>query len=277
LFLAVIGGIISLYPLKKRMAGGDGMDIFLNLLQKFNYYQSTDIITIVGTPKERASNLGKMLTMSSRNETEGILIDQKFTDLVVHKIATTNWQQPTIIELEYDGRYRLFWDRLSTRLSALVLGAGHISQPVVELLHLIGYAVTVVDDRPDFANVSSFPTAEKVICENFAIALKNIEIKGYSAIIIVTRGHRYDLECLQAVLHHPVPYLGMIGSRRRVNGIINKLTDEGVAIEILSRLRAPIGLDLGAQTPAEIALSIVAEVLAATRNGTCLPLSVIGR
>jgi xanthine dehydrogenase accessory factor len=253
------------------------MDIFFNLLQKFNHFQATDIITIVGTPKGQVINLGKMLTMSSGNEPEGILVDQNFTALVVHKIVTTNWRKPTIIELEYDGYYRLFWDRLSTRLSALVLGAGHISQPVVELLHLIGYAVTVVDDRPDFANVSSFPKAEKVICENFGMALKNIESKGYSAIIIVTRGHRYDLECLRAVLHHPVPYLGMIGSRRRVNGIINKLTDEGVAKEMLARLRAPIGLDLGAQTPSEIALSIVAEILAVTRNGTCLPLSVIGR
>ncbi len=253
------------------------MDIFFNLLQKFNQCQSTDIITIVGTPKDQTIQLGKMLTISGRNDFEGILVDQNFTTLVVHKITSTNWQEPTIIELEYNGHYRLFWDRLSTQLSALVLGAGHISQPVVELLHLIGYAVTVIDDRPDFANVSSFPKAEKVICENFGVALKNIENKGYAAIIIVTRGHRYDLECLQAVLHHPVPYLGMIGSKRRVSGIINKLTDEGVAKETLSRLRAPIGLDLGAQTPAEIALSIVSEVLAATRNATGLPLSVIGR
>jgi xanthine dehydrogenase accessory factor len=259
------------------MAGGEDMNTFFNLLQKVNHYQPTDIITIVSTPKGQAINLGKMLTISSENGPEGIIVDQNFTALVVHKIETTNWRSPTIIELEYDGHYRLFWDRLSTRLSALVLGAGHISQPVVEMLYLIGYAVTVVDDRPDFANTTSFPNAEKVICENFRIALNKLDKKEYSAIIIVTRGHRYDLECLRAVLHYPVSYLGMIGSRRRVNGIINKLTEEGVSKEFLSHLRAPIGLDLGAQTPAEIALSIVAEVLAATRNGTCLPLSNIGR
>lgn len=256
---------------------GEDMDIFSSLLQKVHHYQPTDIITIVNTPKEQATNLGKMLTISCENEPDGMLVDQKFTALVVHKIKTADWQKPNIIELEYDGHYRLFWDRLSTRKSALVLGAGHISQPVVEMLYLIGYAVTVVDDRPDFANTISFPNAEKVICENFGIALNKIDNKGYSAIIIVTRGHRYDLECLRAVLHYPVSYLGMIGSRRRVNGIINKLTEEGVSKEFLSHLRAPIGLDLGAQTPAEIALSIVAELLAATRNGTCLPLSGIGR
>lgn len=256
---------------------GEDMDIFSILLQKVHHYQPTDIITIVNTPKEQATNLGKMLTISCGNEPDGMLVDPKFTALVVHKIKTTDWQKPNLIELEYDGHYRLFWDRLSTRKSALVLGAGHISQPVVEMLYLIGYAVTVVDDRPDFANRISFPNAEKVICESFGTALNKIDNKGYSAIIIVTRGHRYDLECLRAVLHYPVSYLGMIGSRRRVNGIINKLTEEGVSKEFLSHLRAPIGLDLGAQTPAEIALSIVAELLAATRNGTCLPLSGIGR
>ncbi|MDF2633269.1 MAG: hypothetical protein K0R78_143 [Pelosinus sp.] len=259
------------------MAGGEDMDIFLRLLQKANRYQPTDIITIINTPKEQAINLGEMLTISNGNEPEGILVDQTFTTALIQKIETISWQKATIIELEYNGHYRLFWDRLSTRPSALVLGAGHISQPVVEMLYLIGYAVTVVDDRPDFANNISFPNAESVICENFGIALKEINNKRYSAIIIVTRGHRYDLECLRAVMHYPVSYLGMIGSRRRVNGIIKKLTEEGVSKEFLSHLRAPIGLDLGAQTPAEIALSIVAEVLATTRKGTCLPLRDIGR
>jgi xanthine dehydrogenase accessory factor len=261
------------------MLWGEGvyMDVFFNLLQQAKQYKLTDIVTIVGSSKKQTSNVGQMLMLANGNEVEGMLVNPEFTNQVIQKVKNTKWQQPMVIEMEYDGYYRLFWDRLSTRLGALVLGAGHISQPLVELLHLIGYAVTVVDDRPDFANVGSFPKAEKVICENFEIALKNVECKGYSAIIIVTRGHRYDIECLQAVLHCNVPYLGMIGSRRRVNGIVSKLTNEGVATDILSRLRAPIGLDLGAQTPAEIALSIVAEVLAATRKGTCLPLSVIRR
>jgi xanthine dehydrogenase accessory factor len=253
------------------------MDVFLNLLQQAKQYKFIDVVTIVGTPQKKANSIGQMLMLAHGNETEEILVNQEFTNQVIQKIKNTKWQHPIVIELEYEGHYRLFWDRLSSRLSALVLGAGHISQPVVELLDLIGYAVTVIDDRPEFASALSFPKAEKVICENFGIALKDIESKNYSAIIIVTRGHRYDLECLRAVLNYPVPYLGMIGSKRRVNGIRGKLIEEGITAESLSRLRAPIGLDLGAQTPAEIALSIVAEILAAARNGTCLPLSDIGR
>lgn len=249
------------------------MDVFLNLLEQMKQYQLTDIITIVETPKEQATNLGKMLTMSSGNVTGGILVDSAFTAQIVHQVKHTIWQKPIVIKLEYGGIYRLFWDRLSIRRRALVLGAGHISQPVVEMLALIDYAVTVIDDRPEFANYALFPKAEKVICENFGVALQQMDGQLYSAIIIVTRGHRYDLECLRAVLGNPASYLGMIGSRRRVSGIIQKLTEEGVSKDTLARLRAPIGLDIGAQTPAEIALSIVAEVLATARNSTCLPLS----
>lgn len=251
------------------------MDIFTNLLKQIEQFQSTDIITIVDSPKE--NQLGQMLAISNSGEINGMLVNKEFTGQIINEIASLNWQQPIIIEAEYCGHYRLFWDRLSIRRRALVLGAGHISQPLVELLHQIDYAVTVIDDRPDFANIVSFPKAERVICENFSIALGQIDCRVYSAIIIVTRGHRYDLDCLHSVLHCQVPYLGMIGSRRRVNGILDRLAKEGVAEENISRLRAPIGLDIGAQTPSEIALSIVAEVLAVTRNGTCLALSGIRR
>jgi xanthine dehydrogenase accessory factor len=251
------------------------MDIFTDLLKQIEQFQSTDIITIVDSPKE--NQLGQMLTISNSSEINGMLVNKEFTGQIANEIASLNWQHPMIINVEYCGQYRLFWDRLSTRRRALVLGAGHISQPLVELLHQIDYAVTVIDDRPDFANIVSFPKAERVICENFSVALDQIDCRVYSAIIIVTRGHRYDLDCLHSVLHYQVPYLGMIGSRRRVNGIMDRLAKEGIAEETLSRLRAPIGLDIGAQTPAEIALSIVAEVLATIRNGTCLPLSGIRR
>lgn len=251
------------------------MDIFTKLLKQTEQFQTADIITIVDSPKE--NQLGQMLAILNTGEINGMLVNKEFTGQIITEIASLNWQQPIIIEAEYNGHYRLFWDRLSTRRRALVLGAGHISQPLVELLHQIDYAVTVIDDRPDFANIGSFPKAERVICENFSIALRQIDCRVYSAIIIVTRGHRYDLDCLHSVLHYQVPYLGMIGSRRRVNGILDRLAKEGVAEENISRLRAPIGLDIGAQTPSEIALSIVAEVLAVTRNGTCLPLCGIRR
>jgi len=141
------------------------------------------------------------------------------------------------------------------------------------LLSQIGYAVTVVDDRPDFANTMRFPQAEQVVCKNFGQALAELRLAGYGAIIVVTRGHRSDMECLQAVIDQPANYIGMIGSQGRVRLVMNSLRETGVNPDTVARLRAPIGLDIGAETPVEIALSIVAEIVAVNTGSGCRPLS----
>jgi xanthine dehydrogenase accessory factor len=100
-----------------------------------------------------------------------------------------------------------------------------------------------------------------------------LDAQKFAAIIIVTRGHRYYLDCLRLVIDKPVEYIGMIGSQRRVKSIREMMGGEGVALTELAKLKAPIGIDIGGQTPAEIALSIVAEVIGTLRGGTYLPLS----
>lgn len=249
------------------------MDIFTRLNELAEAGQTADIITVVTAPGEQAGCVGQML-LGKAGQWQGELIDAGFTRLVAEKVGSTSWKKPALLELEYDGgRYRLFWDKLSRRRSALVLGAGHISQPLCLLLAQLGYAVTVVDDRPDFANSMRFPQAEQVVCQNFSQALTELKLSSYGAIIVVTRGHRSDLECLQAVIDQPASYIGMIGSQGRVRIVMNSLAEAGVAPEAITRLRAPIGLDIGAETPVEIALSIVAEVVAVNREASCRPLS----
>lgn len=247
--------------------------IFSKLAQLADKAQAADIITLVSTPPDTSSVTGKMLIVTDGN-TAGLIIAPAFTKLVVDKITTTEWKKPTLFELEYcGGQYRLFWDKLSQRRSALVLGAGHVSQPLTELLAKLGYAVTVVDDRPDFANVARFPLAEQVVCQEFGRALAALPLSGFGVIIVVTRGHRYDMECLRAVISQPAKYIGMIGSQGRVRVVINELQAAGFDSNDLNRLRAPIGLDIGAETPLEIALSIAAEILTVERNAGSKPLS----
>jgi xanthine dehydrogenase accessory factor len=249
-----------------------GFERLLELAQRAG---QADILTIVEAPADKEKSLlGTMLVIPTDEQPAGELIDAAFTKLVMELIHNTVWQQAVVIPIEYDGHYRLLWDRLVTQPCALVLGAGHISQPLVGLLAMVGYAVTVADDRPDFANQKRFPEAEQVICNSFAAALAGLDLTAYEAIIIVTRGHRYDLDCLRTVLKCTAPYTGMIGSQRRVSGIKEMMTEEGVPEAVLKQLKAPIGLDIGAQTPQEIALSIVAEIIAVIRKGSCLPLSV---
>jgi xanthine dehydrogenase accessory factor len=246
---------------------------FATLFELVQQARQAEIITVIDAPSQQKRTVGQMLIIPQDGEAVGTLVDQAFTKQVKDMVVDTNWQKPMLIELDYSGGYRLFWDRLGTRTSVLVLGAGHISQPLVEVLTLVGYDVTVVDDRPEFANLSRFPKAAQVICNSFGEALAELDIAGYAAVIIVTRGHRYDLDCLRAVIGYTLPYIGMIGSQRRVGSIIDMLTHEGMPAADLARLRAPIGIDIGAQTPAEIALSIAAEVMAVIRGGSFLPLS----
>jgi len=149
----------------------------------------------------------------------------------------------------------------------LVLGAGHIAVPVCEFAAKLGFSVTVCDDRPEFANSQRFPAATAVICDSFPNGIASMSITAYDYAVVITRGHRHDADCLRSILSgtHPT-YLGMIGSRRRVRGLLDMLCEEGYDRAVLDRIRTPIGLDIGAVTPAEIALSIVAEIVACKRK-----------
>ena len=148
----------------------------------------------------------------------------------------------------------------------IVLGAGHIALPVCQFGATCGFAVCVVDDRPDFANRARFPEAAEVICDGFEEAIRSLKITPFDYVVVITRGHRHDADCLRALLPGVWPaYLGMIGSRRRTKGLLQMLKEEGFDEELLGRICTPIGLNIGAVTPAEIAVSIMAEVVAYRR------------
>ncbi|NLM52412.1 MAG: xanthine dehydrogenase [Firmicutes bacterium] len=147
----------------------------------------------------------------------------------------------------------------------LILGGGHIAKPLCAFAAKVGFAVTVVDDRPTFANHRRFPEAEQVICAPFAEAIEAFHFTPYTYVVVVTRGHRHDQECLRAVLPKRWAYVGMIGSKRRVTGIMEQLQAEGFAPELLAKVNTPIGLAIGAVTPEEIAVSILAELISFRR------------
>lgn len=149
----------------------------------------------------------------------------------------------------------------------VILGGGHIAVPLAEYGAKAGFNVTVVDDRPFFANPHRFPLAHEVICEAFEKSFDRLKLNKATFVVIVTRGHRYDKVCLENVLKHETAYVGMIGSRRRVAGLRELLIQEGQTPEALARVCAPIGLEIGAVTPEEIAISILAQVIQNKRSG----------
>ena len=149
----------------------------------------------------------------------------------------------------------------------VILGAGHISVPLARMGKMMGFGVTVLDDRPSFASSQRFPEAEMVLAEEFPAGISRLGIDRTSYVVLVTRGHRHDVECLRELVMCDIAYLGMIGSRRRVRAVFDMLREEGIPEERLDRTHAPVGLDIGARTPEEIALSIMAEVVKVRRGG----------
>ena len=149
----------------------------------------------------------------------------------------------------------------------ILLGGGHIALPLCNMAAMLDFAVTVVDDRPAFANTGRFPAAARVVCDGFASALEGLRIRPTDYVCVITRGHRWDGDCLRVILRGESPfYLGMIGSKRRVTGLLKLLEEEGFDSARLAAIHTPIGLKIGAETPAEIAVSICAELVQERRR-----------
>ena len=161
----------------------------------------------------------------------------------------------------------------------VVVGAGHIAQPMAHLGALLGYRVTVLDDRPDFATRERFPDAHRLVRADFSDPFAEVDLHERSHLLLVTRGHKYDYECLiRALRVDPLPaYIGMIGSRRRVRATYVQLVEEGFSRSVIQRIHAPVGLDIGAETPEEIAVAVAAELVLLDRGGTGAPLRGVER
>ena len=147
-----------------------------------------------------------------------------------------------------------------------LFGAGHVAYNTFKVARTAGFDVVVVDDRESYANRERFPDARDVIADDFDQACARITPNESSFILIVTRGHRDDMRVLRWAVNTPARYIGMIGSRRKTISIYKELENEGMAAELFERVNAPVGLEIGAVTPEEIAVAIVAEMIAYRRN-----------
>ena len=174
---------------------------------------------------------------------------------------------------------KILFERIETEPRLVVGGAGHVGAALARLAALLGYRVTLIDDRSEFVNRALFSGAAEaeiqlIAADNWVDAIS--EAIGYGrgvAVAIVTRGHKQDEDCLRAAAAANPDYIGMIGSRRRTNIVLDKLREEGFSVEQLQKVRAPIGLDIGAVSPEEVALAILAEIVAEHRGGSGAPLS----
>jgi xanthine dehydrogenase accessory factor len=157
------------------------------------------------------------------------------------------------------------------RCRLIIVGAGHVGQKVAQLAAEVDFDVWVVDDREEYCNSQRFPTASRLVVGSVDTALSGLDIDAHTYCLVVTRGHNHDEEALYHLAETPAAYVGMIGSRRKIRLIFDDLLAEGISKTALARVSAPLGFDIGSQTVPEIAISIVAELIAHRNLGGLPP------
>lgn len=150
---------------------------------------------------------------------------------------------------------------IATRSCLYIFGAGHVSQHICRIASMVNFDVIIIDDRDDYSNATRFPDALETIVDDFGVAFDRLSFSGSEYVVIVTRGHKHDALVLEQTLKRPTRYVGMIGSRQKTKLVFDHLRKNGLNEALFARVFAPIGLDIHAETPEEIAVSIVAELI----------------
>ena len=171
------------------------------------------------------------------------------------------------------GERPAYVDQIEPAPRLVIAGAGHVGQSLAEIAATLGFEVTIIDDRADCASAERFPRATHRVVGDIETELRRWPVDARTYVVIVTRGHRHDGSALAAVLDSPAKYVGLIGSKRKVMTIFGDLLAQGASIDALCRVHAPVGLEIGAVTVPEIALSIGAELVAVRRGRDDAPAS----
>jgi xanthine dehydrogenase accessory factor len=223
------------------------------------------LATVVDSGRREVSAGSKAIVFSD-GSMEGSLgsesLDQKLRDL-----CPTFFKENKSRTISLEDTVRVFINILTSETKLLMCGAGHIAIPLAQFAHRVGFHVTVLDDRPDFAHPSRFPDCA-VMAEDFTPALRVMPLGPTTYVVVITRGHEHDTDCLIEILKKDAAYVGLIGSRRRVRIVLEMLAKEGIPDERLKKVFTPIGLPIGADSPEEIALSIVSELVCVRRKGS---------
>jgi xanthine dehydrogenase accessory factor len=239
----------------------------------------TNSIAALATLIEGPTNIGAKLLVEEAGSTFGSLgnslIDAAVTKhafrfLASRDEARTFSAQEFAPEVSELAEVRVLFERLQPEPHLVICGAGHVGAALARLASFIGYGVSLIDDRAEFVTRKLFPDEriKLVATEKWADAVRLAAGSGRGvSVAIVTRGHNEDEECIRALVNINPDYVGLIGSKRRTNIVLERLREAGAGEEFRRNVRAPIGLDIAAVTPEEVALSILAEIVAHRRGG----------
>ncbi len=260
----VCGGTMYFYlePLRR-------IDDFLPLgdeiLDAYDGGEPVSLATVVNSPS-RPELLGAKLLLRADGTVSGTLgaaeLDEPALE-TARRIAHIGNSE----SLSTDDGTEIFVEGFTTPPTLVMVGGGHVGKATADLAHLLGYRVYVVDDRPEFSNEERFPYAEQTIVTPYGQWSDHLSINVNSFLIVATRGHRFDDMALESALKTRARYIGLLGSRRKTLMIYRRLMEQGIPKERIREVYAPVGLNIGALTPEELAVSIMSEIIMVRRGG----------
>ena len=260
----VCGGTMYFY-LEPFREGADFLEIGAEVLEAYEGGDAVALATVVNVP-EGATNLGAKLLLRLDGSVAGSLgssqLDEKAT-AVGEQVA----QVGAVESFTTDEGTEVFVEGFTTPPTLVMVGGGHVGKATADLAHKLGYRVLLVDDRPEFANDERFPYAEQTLVTGYRSWADHLTVNVNSYVVVATRGHRYDDMALESALSTKARYIGLLGSRRKTLMIYQRLLQQGIPLERLRQVRAPIGLDIGGLTPEELAVSIMSEIIMVRRGG----------
>ena len=260
----VCGGIMEVFIDILGPGADEGKTLINDYLAAINNNELPVLLTITGSANPAA--VSQRLYVTSSGHVFGVPVSGQLSGQTRQLVEKVRSERKAYLLEEPD--LELFVEPPPSLVKLIILGGGHIAKPLALMGKMLDYHVTVVDDRPAFANSSRFPTADCIICGDFTQSLQSMDITPETFIVIVTRGHRHDKLCLLQVITKPAAYIGMIGSRRRVKTLMTDLRESGIPEKYLQKINSPIGLDIRAETPEEIAVSILSEIISVYRGGS---------
>ena len=255
---------------------GGNIDIFLEPLKEdfLNIYEEAErvrqkggsaiLATLVLVDGDFPRGEGSKVLMKNSGEKVGSLLGGAELEKKVLSEGggVLREKKPKVLVLSSENRkMEILLEPVISEPTVYVFGGGHVSEQVAPLAKKVHFKVVVIDDREIFANRERFPEADEIIVSEFEKCFNQLNIGDSSYIVIVTRGHLYDGIVLEQAVESKARYIGMIGSRKKIQTLYRSLTEKGIAKETLGRVHAPIGIDINSETPEEIAVSIVAELI----------------
>ncbi|HTK28367.1 MAG TPA: XdhC family protein [Vicinamibacterales bacterium] len=256
-------------------------EVFAAVAEALERGESAALVTIVSTTGSTPQRVGAKMLVFADGRLVGTIgggcyendafwkareaITSRRPQLVRYELTDDFAQETGLI---CGGQMEVYIEPIEPSPELYVVGAGHVAFFLARLAHEVGFRVHVVDDREKFANAERFPTAVEVAVADISEWLVHAALPPHAYAVIVTRGHTNDLEALRALAPRELRYLGLIGSRAKVARIFDALTADGMSPDVLAHVHAPIGLDIGAVTPQEIAVSILAELIAVKHGKT---------